>query len=109
LTIGQDIHDKAWGKLWPTKTCTIHCSDIFPNETDASSDEFMDIEDDDHSFDHIPRESTFTCLLGVDLLHDTLQIPNTKLSIIVICKEYEFLRDLFEEKFVVTGQPGIGS
>ncbi len=72
----------------------------------------MDIGDDDNSFDHIPGESTFTCLLGVDLLQDALQIPGTKLSVIVIRKEYEFLHNLLQEKsghFVLTGHPGIGS
>ncbi|KIL58555.1 hypothetical protein M378DRAFT_15463 [Amanita muscaria Koide BX008] len=88
LIILNEIHDKAWGKPWPTITCTIHHHDIETDDTDA----------------------TFTCLLDVGLLRAALGILG-KFSVIVIREEYEFLRELLEGKnrpFIITGQPGTG-
>ena len=75
----------------------------------------MDIEDatnNDDDDDDPPEEETFTCLLGVDLLRRAFQFSGAKFSVIIICKEYEFLRELLEKEdgtFIVTGHPGTGS
>ncbi len=75
----------------------------------------MDIDDsnnDDDDVDNFDKE-TLTCLLDANLLQLAFEIPGVKFSAIIVCKEYEFLRELLEKEdgksFIVTGQPGTGS
>ena len=75
----------------------------------------MDINYVDDNSD-IPSTETFKCLLNVDLLQTALdfQPPTQESQVIVVLREYEYLREALENNwkgwfFVVTGQPGTGS
>jgi hypothetical protein len=105
----------AWGRPWPTEKCTIYRREILLNETDnGSGDEDMDIDCADDNL-NIPETETFDCLLKFDLLQEALDLPNSdqKLRIIVVLREYEYLRRVLENeeaRFVlVIGHPGTGS
>jgi hypothetical protein len=122
--------------LWPTKTCVIRRCEIFPDDTNTGDDdEHMEIDnakdnsvednddddaevrdddgaDDDDDFGKIPEEETLECLCNADLLQRVFDIPGPPFEYIVICEEYEFLRELLEAEigdYILTGQPGTGS
>jgi len=66
----------------------------------------------------MPKMTTMTTIISTTFPRKTSDVClgpicfEGKFSVIIICKEYEFLRELLEKEdgpYIVTGHPGTGS
>ena len=102
--------------MWPRTTYAIYRNNILPDATNGDNEDMeidnANAEGDEDLFEPIPEQENFTCLCNVNSLQVAFNIPGTRVSNIVILKEYDWLRQLLEKSdrpFIVTGHPGTGS
>ncbi|KAF9048308.1 hypothetical protein BDZ89DRAFT_941352, partial [Hymenopellis radicata] len=99
------FHKKAWGHAWP------HHSDI------VRATEIGQLgEDDELYFDGgVTEQFSYVCLDGIKEIASLLHIlfhPDSFQDVIIIRREYEYLRETLEsvpeKTFLLIGHPGIG-